>query len=444
MAKKIAILVAIVSFLAIVWSLPVFAFNSSSTDFFVRGDVGYTVGNSTSTGIQLFSNGQWDALSNNISGDFEIIPGIIRAIFQPVKPIYTLIHYHWRNDNGSETTASSATGGIGDTPLTGLVRNTSIRLRMEITNDGGTVLSYAPQSFQLQYGLLSSTCSAISSWTTVGSSGAVWSMYNSTNLTDGSSTTDIATSTGGVADANHTFIVANAAVKTTTSTVAAISVPSDSFIETEFDIQALSSSTPNATYCFQLTNNGSANNFSYAQYPEATLLAESITLTLNTATVNLPALSPGIAVSATTTATVNVSGASGYTVSIQRNPATATTTLASGTIQFADYTPVWVPPGSTCAPGGNSTTTPGNTFSFRVASSGTTADHCPYWWGTNDTGTALYAGVPTTTQIIVNSTSTASQNGTTTVTILYSANAPSSQKATSYTGGVTITAIANP
>lgn len=113
MAKKIAILVAIVSFLAIVWSLPVFAFNSSSTDFFVRGDVGYTVGNSTSTGIQLFSNGQWDALSNNISGDFEIIPGIIRAIFQPVKPIYTLIHYHWRNDNGSETTASSATGGIG-------------------------------------------------------------------------------------------------------------------------------------------------------------------------------------------------------------------------------------------------------------------------------------------------------------------------------------------
>lgn len=274
-------------------------------------------------------------------------------------------------------------------------------------------------------------------------------MYNSSNLTDGANTTDIATSTGGVIDANHTFIVSNAGVKTTTSTVNSISIPSDSFIETEFDIQALSSSTPGATYCFRLTNNGSTNNFTYPEYPEATLASsftQSITLTLNTSTVNLPALAPGIAVSATTTATVNVSGAtSGYTVSIQRNPATATTTIASGTIQFPDYTPVWAPSGSSCVSGeGNGTTTPGNTFSFRVASSGTTANYCPYWWGTNDTGAALYAGVPTTTQIIVNSTSSASQNGTTTVTIFYSANAPVNQRVTNYTGGVTITAIANP
>ena len=128
---------------------------------------------------------------------------------------------------------------------------------------------------------------------------------------------------------------------------------------------------------------------------------------------------------------------------IQRN--SATSTIASGTIAFPDYTS-WGPSGSTCASGqGNGTTTPGNTLSFRVASSGTTANYCAFWWGASDSGgTAIYAGVPTTTQIIVNSTSSASQNGTTAVTILYSANAPTSQKATSYTGGVTITAIANP
>ena len=139
-----------------------------------------------------------------------------------------------------------------------------------------------------------------------------------------------------------------------------------------------------------------------------------------------------------------VTGAtSGYTLSIQRN--SATSTIASGTIAFPDYTP-WGPSGSTCASGeGNGTTTPGNTFSFRVASSGTTANYCSFWWGASDSGgTAIYAGVPTTTQIIVNSTSSASQNGTTTVTILYSADAPTSQEATNYTGGVTITAIANP
>ena len=193
-----------------------------------------------------------------------------------MKPAYTQIHYQWRNDNGSETGATSATGGVEDTLLTGLQQNTSIRVRIEITNAGGTIFSYSAQSFQLQYGLLSTTCSAISSWTTVGATGSVWSMFNSTNLTDGANTTNIATSTGGVADANHTFIVANAGVKTTTSTVASISVPSDSFIEMEFDIDALTSSTPGDTYCFRLTNAGSATNFTYSQYPQATVSVPTI------------------------------------------------------------------------------------------------------------------------------------------------------------------------
>lgn len=418
--------------------------NSSSTDFFLRAETESIVGNSQSTDFGLFNSGQTLSLPLMSSADFQIFSGIIKPIFQPVKPIYAQIHYQWRNDNGSETSATSATGGSEDTVLTGLAQNSSIRVRMEITNSGGTILSYSSQSFQLQYGQLSTTCSAISSWTGVGTASAVWAMYNSGNLTDGQNTTNIATSTGGVVDANHTFIVANAGVKTTTSTVSAISVPSDSFIEMEFDIQALSSSTAGATYCFRLTNAGSATNFSYSQYPQATLSSQSITLTLNTATVNLPALAPGVAGSATTTATVSVTGASsGYTLSINRN--SATSTLTSGTIQFPDAS-AWNPSGSSCASGqGNGTTTPGNTFSFRVASSGTTANYCSFWWGASDTGgTALYAGVPTSSKIIVNSTSSASQNGTTAVTIIYSANAPLSQEATSYTGSVTITAIANP
>lgn len=420
--------------------------NSSSTDFFVRGGPGSIFGNSQSTDFEDFNDGEVLALPIMQSTDFDIISGIIRPIFQPVKPTYTQIHYQWRNDNGSETSASSATGGIEDTTLTGLAQNTSIRVRMEITNAGGTIFSYAAQSFQLQYGELSTTCSAISSWTVVGGAGATWSMYNSSNLTDGANTTDIATSTGGLIDMNHTFIVSNAGVKTTTSTVTAILVPSDSFIETEFDVQALSSSTPGATYCFRMTNTGSATNFSYAQYPEATLSSgsQSITLTLNTSTVNLPALGPGIAVSATTTATVNITGSpDGYTMDIQRN--SATSTLASSSITFPDAT-VWNPSSTSCAAGiGNATATLGQNFSFRVESSTTSANYCSFWWGASDSGgTAMYAGVPSTTQPIVYSTSTASQNGTTTVQILYSANAPVSQKATSYTGGVTITVLANP
>ncbi|HUC01596.1 MAG TPA: hypothetical protein VMA75_01695 [Candidatus Paceibacterota bacterium] len=416
-----------------------------STDFFVRGQVGSVLGNSNSTDFSVRYSAQVLALPLMTSADFEITSGVLVPVFKAVKPAYTVAHYQWRNDNGSETGATSATGGIEDSALTGLQQSTSIRLRMEVTNSGGTIFSYSPQSLQLQYGTLSTTCSAISSWTVVGAAGSVWSMYNSTNLTNGANTTNIATSTGGVADANHTFIVANAGVRTTTSTVGAIAIPSDSFIETEFDIEALTSSTPNGTYCFRLTNAGSATNFVYSNYPQATVAsAQSITLTLNTSTVTLSGLAPGIAVSATTTATVNVSGATdGYTLEIQRN--SATSTLASSSITFPDFVS-WKPTSTVCAPGiGNAATATGNTFSFRVASSGTTASYCTFWWGSNDSaGTAMYAGIPSTTQPIVYSTSSASQNGTTTISIIYSANAPLSQKATGYTGGVTITALANP
>ena len=75
----------------------------------------------------------------------------------------------------------------------------------------------------------------------------------------------------------------------------------------------------------------------------------------------------------------------------------------------------------------------------------TTASYCPFWWGANDTnGTAMYAGVPYIAQTIVNSTSTASQNGTTFVSILYRADASTTQQIANYSGGITITAIANP
>jgi hypothetical protein len=52
--------------------------------------------------------------------------------------------------------------------------------------------------------------------------------------------------------------------------------------------------------------------------------------------------------------------------------------------------------------------------------------------------------VPFAPQIIVNSTSTASQNGTTTVSVLYRADASTTQAVGNYSGGITITAIANP
>ncbi len=420
------------------------AFNSTSTDFFLRGDVQSIGGRTTSTDFIIFNNGAVDALNLATSTDFQLIPGLIRALFQSPAPTYTLIHYHFRFDNGTEQTASSATNGIEDVALTNWAQSTSTRLRVEISNTGGTIINYTSQQFRIEYGLLSSSC-ASSSYSAVTSTGA-WTMFNSGNLNDASDTTNIAVSTGGVLDTNHTFLTPNGGVRDSSNQTGALSLPlpSDSFAELEYDIQAVASSTPGATYCFRVTNAGSATSFAYSQYPQITLVggAQSISLVISTTTVNLPGLAPGTPITGTSTATVTLTGGThGYSLQIQRN--SSTSTLSSSTTPFPDYAS-WNPSSTNCTSGeGNATTTPGKTFALRVQQTGTTANYCSFWWGASDaSGTALYAGVPTSTVTIVNATST--NNGTSTSTILYRADVPSTQKATNYTGLVTITVLANP
>lgn len=421
----------------------VLALDASSTSFFVRQDIAEIAGKSTSTSFWLFQNGSQAALGLSTSTSFQTVSGIIRALFQPVAPIYTLIHYHWRNDDGGEATSTSATGGFQDTILSSIAQNTLKRLRVEITNAGGTIKSFLNQQFRLEQGLLNTACSA-TSWVDVSSATGTWSMATTSNLTDGSDTTNIAVSTGGVIDTNHTFITPNGGVKTTSSQTGNISVPSDSFVELEYAVKPLASSTVNGTYCFRVTNAGlPPTQFVYSQYPQATVVvgSQSITLTIDPSVVNLPSLVPGSAVTATSTATVTISGGTnGYNLKLSR--VSATSTLASSTLAFPDFTQ-WNPGSGCSSVQGNGTTTPGQVFSFRVRQSGTDSNYCTYWWGNNDNnGTALFAGTPTSDQTVVNATS--SNNGTTVTYLLYRADAPPNQEATSYAGNLTITALANP
>ncbi len=420
-----------------------YALDATSTSFFMRQGIGTLHGRSTSSGFWIFQDDSGEALGISTSSSFKVISGMIRNLFQPVKPAYTQAHYHWRNDDGSEATSTSATGGIEDTALSSINQNTLKRLRLEISNTGGTIKSFSSQQFRLEQGLLSTTCSAISSWVDLSATTGTWAMATTTNLTDGANTTNITTSTGGVSDGNNKFITPNGGVKTTSSQTASISVPSDSFVELEYAIKPLASSTPGGTYCFRLTNAGSATNFSYLQYPQATLSAgaQTISLTVNPTTVALPGLTPGGAVSATSTATVTITGGtSGYSLKISRD--SGTSTLASSTIAFPDYTS-WNP-GTGCSSGqGNGSASPGQNLSFRVRQSGTDSSYCAFWWGTNDTGgVALFAGFPASSQTVVNATS--SNDGTTVTTLLYRADAPVTQRATNYIGTITITAITNP
>ncbi len=163
---------------------------------------------------------------------------------------------------------------------------------------------------------------------------------------------------------------------------------------------------------------------------------QTITLTLSTSTVNLASLTPGAPVSATSSATVATNAATGWNLKINRN--SSTSTLASGTIAFPDATS-WN--GTNNA---TSSVNVGANLHFRVYQTGTTAGlYNATWWGSADTDPqALYAGFPTSTATVA---STSTYVGTSqTVVLKVVADAPATQQATSYTGGITITAITNP
>lgn len=259
--------------------LAAFAFTATSTSFFAKQNIDAIAGGSptssqsTSTSFQLFAAGGQTADGTSTPGsNFTLWGGFLRSFDKDVHPTYTQIHYHWRNDDGTEATATSGTGGTQDTATSSIPKSAVKRLRIAISNEGGTQAAYTTEQFRLEYGEKVTTCAAIGTWTDVGAVAGHWDMANSANLTNGNDTTNIATAVGGVTDENKYFI-GQGAVLDTASAPSALSLPSHSFIEIEYAIQALSGATDSATYCFRVTDAGTATQYSYTQYPEATLAA---------------------------------------------------------------------------------------------------------------------------------------------------------------------------
>jgi len=187
-------------------------------------------------------------------------------------PNLTQIHYHWRNDDGDETSATSATSGNEDTTYDNFSYLDYTRIRIEVSNEGSAAASDI--QFRLEYGLkTTNSCGDITNWVDVGETGGDWDMYDSTYLTDGNNTTNISVSSGGVSDENITFKTPNYAIKDTSSVVAANTLTYEDFIEMEFSIKPNVSS---GTYCFRVTNNGSTTNFTYTRYPEITIVPPTI------------------------------------------------------------------------------------------------------------------------------------------------------------------------
>jgi hypothetical protein len=179
--------------------------------------------------------------------------------------------FHWRNDDGTEASASSATGGIENTALVDLPRGEVRRLRLAVSNDGSTTT--LSSTFRLEYGVANPTCGGISTWIDVNDTDDAWNLFNSTSITNGTDSTDIATSSGGVSNPNSSFATPNGGLLDTTSQTNAIVLDDTEFVEYEFALAASTTAVQGSNYCFRVTYGG-AELTQYVQYPQASIAAD--------------------------------------------------------------------------------------------------------------------------------------------------------------------------
>lgn len=210
-----------------------------------------------------------------VSGGVEVIPNVPVAISGSttvVNDTPNLFGYHWRNDDGNETDASSATGGVANTPIVALQQNTPRRLRLAVDNSGST--STPTMDLQLEYGVRTTVCEAVAAWTPVNYTNAHFASFDSTFVTDGANTTDIAVGIGGVPNPlGSAFKTPNSGQLDTTATATAVSLLADEFIELEFSLEATANSIEGTTYCFRVSDAGAPLQ-SYSEYPVLTVSAD--------------------------------------------------------------------------------------------------------------------------------------------------------------------------
>ena len=176
-------------------------------------------------------------------------------------------HYRWRNDDGSETTA---TWLAAEDTTAYLARSTTKRLRMEISSEG--LGDTGAISYQLQVSQANPTSCASGTYTGVSSS-SEWAIAASGNFADGAATTNVAS---GLTDENTTF-VAGLMEETSDTLNSTIDLTNTQFTEMEWALQPTSSAVGQATYCFRLTNAGSTLHFTYVKYVEANISSPNTT-----------------------------------------------------------------------------------------------------------------------------------------------------------------------
>jgi hypothetical protein len=175
--------------------------------------------------------------------------------------------------NPTASTAGTPGGGIGaswatpseDTKLDGLGIDTNIRLRFQVSNEGGQ-RSDPTVTYQLQ-AAETATCGSGTYTAVPTDNSGHWQIVDSSYITEPQATSDIP---AGLSDpVGGTFVFGE--VKEDDNTTGSIPLDACEYTEIEFVIRATGNATNSGDYCFQLYDTTNNKTLSYSKYAEVSL-----------------------------------------------------------------------------------------------------------------------------------------------------------------------------
>ncbi len=345
----------------------------------------------------------------------------------------TQAHYHWRNNDASGSPQASE-----DTASTS-VQNTVDRLRIEISNAGDVATTTA---FRIEYQKNATTSNG---WAPLATSTATadWQMATSSNVSDGTATTNISTSTGGTTDpslnVNPLFNAGETVASTSRNqTAVPASLSGLQFTEVEFLVRSTALASTGVPYYFRVSNSGTSTGMTYSMYPSMTVTVAPSPVTVSavgiaSSTITLtPATTTAMNVFATISDTSGCAAITGGTTTVALYRYGVSSTCMSGaTSSLNCYLLTAFTASSTCAANSVNTTTTFNLYYFAQPTDGSSSFSGQGWQAavifkdaSNATGTATS---PTSTM------STLAAINVTTSSISFGNLAPGVTSATSTT-----------
>lgn len=245
---------------------------AADTDFGLSG----TVNSKLSEHYDAFNFTYWRVYQE--SGTQALRTDYATTTFGNPVPEVVQKHFRWRENNGTEATASWLEAEDVGSPVasTSVNKGQVVRLRMSAVNlGGGTASDYR---FQLQYSTTSMGCALeTGAWLAVPTDNSrEFRMSTTTTFADQANTNQ------RLANAEGYTFVAGKMVRDPNNRTASTTLLESRYTENEYAFYANANAVDGATYCFRMSNDGNALS-SYNNFAEITLtgnpnLAPTITI----------------------------------------------------------------------------------------------------------------------------------------------------------------------